>query len=120
MGTTWIPQTCPAPQCNFSFTTDVTMPAAVRFESLGRLCSAHAGMTGTAHFAAAVDECGRRNEVERIAAQLISNYDAEKFTWSFNLLRIILVSYQGASANVKTQMQNAADLQFGPGKVLVS
>ena len=76
----------------------------------------------TANASVVLDENGRKNQMQGIVTNLVTGLDPKAFTWSFNLARTLLISFQGTNIpnQVKAQLQNAADLQYGPGKVVVS
>ena len=114
----WFPDTC---TCVLEYSYDTTSTAAATY-TVVKKGAEHGTLSGTAHALAVLDENGRKNQMLGIAANVLGTGIVGRYSWSFNLNRTLLVSFNGTniSGPLKTQVQNAADLQYGPGKVVVS
>ena len=87
------------------------------------LCPAHASLGAVAALHTAVlGENQRKNITLGLAMNMVSAIKLENYVWSFDKDRVLQVSFAGVAVNTKqkSDIQSAADIQFGPGKVKVN
>ena len=127
----WTPDTCASPStgdaCQLEETWDDALPPLTRthdFKLARKLCSRHAATHGANHaaaFAANYDENKRKNITFSIAVGVKNTVLPEQFVWSFDASAVLRVTFGSAlTTNQRNQLQAAADVQFGAGKVVVS
>lgn len=110
---------------------DASVDPAARVHTLVRVlrkCSAHAAMDDVSLRAAVVDENVRKN----VALSITSNHYAGQLNatrlvefmgtvkWSFDESRLLRITVPGAEGSAIAAVQSSCNLQFGPGKVIVS
>lgn len=83
-------------------------------------CSAHAALTDQEIYDANKDENYRKNLVLSMLTALDENVKLGEVSWSFDGDRKLSVTLPGNLSTDKDQLQAQADVQFGPGKVIVS
>src|SRR5690349_348318 len=121
----WSPDTC---GCVFIQEWDDAVAAAARTHDVRTrelACAAHQGLDAVSAHSAVVAENQRKNIVPIIVKSLKSSLDLATLpwreAWSFDAQRRLVVdtSVFALTAQQKTQLQAAADLQFGPDKVIL-
>ena len=114
----WFPDTC---SCVIT-RLEPDGSGSATLGTLNRIGAEHGTLIGTNVFAAVIDENGRKNQMVTVASSFIGSLQSKNIAWAFNASRVLLFSFPGTSVSsvVKTNIQNAADLQFGTGKVAVS
>lgn len=101
------------------------------FDFTVRICPNHQAIglvSGQAHWDWVIDENLRKNGVGNIVRAERSDFDPNPspgghYRWSYDALRVLLtVAFEGISIPppAKARIQAACDLQFGPGRVLVT
>jgi len=123
----WIPDTCADPvradSCILVETWDDAVPDGQRvltFKARLRSCSRHAGLADLECFLANYDENRRKNVTFTIANQ-VKAIGLDKFAWNFDGNGVLHVSFAGELTNAqRTAVQNYCDVQFGPGKVVIT
>ena len=115
----WFPDTC---SCVITYQWDDVGTGSATIASVNKVGGEHGTLTGTALYQVLTSENGRKNQMMSVASSFISSLNPQNIAWSYNISRVLLVSFPGTSLSnaVKTNIQNAADLQFGSGKVAVS
>ncbi len=124
----WVPDTCQSPAtgdaCSILEEWDDSVDPITRTHTLKtveKVCSLHAGVAGLTLFTRLYDENRRKNVSWSIAQSVKATLILSQFVWSYNSVGVLLVNFGSAlTTNQKTQVQNACDIQFGAGKVLVS
>lgn len=122
--TTWSPDTC---GCSVTYQWDDTVDPSVRthtFYRQDRKCPIHAAVQDGDSLLQLVWDENRRKNLTASLATALGNLPSEGqlpwFSWSFNANRALEVTINTTiTAQKKTQIQNACDLQFGPGKVVI-
>ena len=114
----WFPDTC---SCVIT-RLEPDGSGSATLGTLNRKGTEHGTLTDSGVFDAVLSENGRKNQMITVASSFITSLKSQNIAWSFNIARVLLVSFPGTSVtlNTKTNIQNAADLQFGPNKVAVS
>lgn len=115
----WAPDTC---GCVLLETWDDTVEAAARvhtFQEMEVICPFHAALEGEAVYTTMRGENRRKNLVAVIAKSVRPAFQDADYTWSFDAQRRLVVTIAGLTNQQRTQLQAAADLQFGPGLVVV-
>jgi len=126
----WTPDTCANPAtgdaCVLIEVWDDAVPVESRthnFVRAEKLCSHHAAQHGANHAAAFTANYAenRRKNISWVAAQSVrSTLNLENFKWSYNEQRVLTVEFGGVlTTQQQSGLQNACDVQFGPGKVVV-
>lgn len=123
--TGWSPDTC---KCVTEFTWDNTVDEDLRVHTYSRdikICPEHTGKSGLALYDALLDENQRKNITLSLSQEERPDVTHRLFTYSFDTARLLLtVSFPRLRPIMtppeKDRIQAACDLQFGPGKVLVS
>ena len=115
----WFPDTC---SCVITYQWDDAATGSATISTMNKVGNEHGTLVGTALYSVLTSENGRKNQMVNVISGFIASFDAKNYGWSFNASRVLLVSFLGTSVNnaIKTNIQNAADLQFGTGKVAVS
>jgi hypothetical protein len=127
----WVPDTCASPATGDACVLveewdDAADPAARThaFVRAEKLCSHHAAVHGADHaacFAANYAENRRKNTTWLIALSVKAGLTLDQFAWSFSADRVLTASFGANLTNQqKATLQNAANVQFGPGKVVVT
>jgi hypothetical protein len=93
--------------------------------SVERKCSAHASLTDAQAYDASHSQDNKRKNLMFSALQTIkASVKYQDISWSFSgsgSSRVLNVNSSGTlTAQQKTQLQNACDLQFGAGKVVIT
>jgi hypothetical protein len=124
--TRWSPDTC---NCKIDFSWDDAVPAEDRVHTVSRIlnkCPAHQIGDMYNHYNIVVDENRRKNitfgEIKTALAVSSILFEYENFKWSYDnnrVLRVTLVGLTGVSLDDKTRAQNALDIKFGSGKVII-
>lgn len=113
------PDTC---GCIFLETWDDEPDAAARvhtFQATEQVCVFHAALQGEAVYTTIRGENRRKNLVAVMAKSVRPAFQDADYTWAFDDQRRLVVTIVGLTNPQRTQLQAAADLQFGPGLVLV-
>jgi hypothetical protein len=115
--TRWSPDTC---GCVVEYEWDDEANPETRTHAFkaGTRCSLHAAAPGD-HLAVVQEENTRKNLAILIAQSVRTGLRAEDVVWSFDGTRRFVMTVPGATNQQKNQMRSAADLQFGPGKVVI-
>ena len=122
----WRPDTC---SCYLRFSWDDAVSDIARVHSWMETlltCPEHPGVSGQALYDAAKADNDVKNFTLEIAFSIDATVeqDGSNFQWSFGPppARVLTVSFPGAglNANRLTQIQDACDIRFGPGKVVVT
>lgn len=127
----WTPDTCSNPAagdaCSLIESWDDQLPAVARthnFVRAEKLCTRHAAAHGSNHaaaFTANYEENRRKNITLPVAQSVKASLTPDHYSWSIRADGVLLASFGGnLTANQKAQLQSNCDLQFGPGKVIVS
>ena len=126
----WTPDTCANPAtgdaCVLIEVWDDAVAVEARthdFVRAEKLCSRHAAAHGADHaaaFTANYDQNRRKNISLAIAQTIKSSVTNEMYVWTFSASGVLTVSFgSNLTSNQRNQLQAAADLQFGAGKVVV-
>jgi len=127
----WVPDHCANPAtgdaCSLIEEWDDAVPVTARihkFVEAEKLCSRHAAQHGSDHaaaFTANYEENRRKNIVIPIAQSVKSALIPDHYSWAFDASGVLTVSFAGnLTTPQKAQLQSHCDLQFGPGKVMVT
>jgi hypothetical protein len=103
-------------------TWDDTEEAAARvhtFQEMEAICAFHAAEQGEAVYTTIRAENRRKNLVAVLAKSVRPTFRDADYTWAFDAQRRLVVTIVGLTNAQRTQLQAAADLQFGPGVVVV-
>lgn len=119
--TRWSPDTC---GCSFDYQWDNQQSPDVRthtFSNVVKRCPEHAALSGVALYDAVLTENQTKNILLGIAIGVESTITDESYRWSYDGARVLQVEFVGLTPNGarRTAIQNAADIQFGPGKVAI-
>jgi hypothetical protein len=123
----WTPDTCANPAtgdaCVFIETWDDAVNPVSRthdFSQRERVCSRHAGLDPATCFATNYAENRRKNTMLMLAQSVKSTLTADQYKWSFDSNGLLTANFGSAfTANQKSQLQNNANIQYGPGKAVV-
>lgn len=123
----WIPDTCAnystGDSCSFLEEWDDTLDDISRVHTLKtveRQCSFHQGLAALETFTRVTDENHRKNTAFRMAKAIKASLEYPEMRWWFDATGLLTVDLAGYfTANQKSNLQAQADIQFGPGKVLV-
>jgi hypothetical protein len=116
----WSPDTC---GCVLLETWDDATDQAARvhtYHAVEHACPAHTHLSGEAVYQAVRGENRRKNLVAVIAKALHAPFEHADYTWSFDAQRRVVATVAGLSVGQQQALQQAADLQFGPGQVDVA
>jgi len=127
---TWEPDTCANPAtrdvCILEETWDDTVPPESRTHTFSRaiqLCSRHAATHGIDHLAAYVAnyaENDRKNITLRASYNIKNTINFNNITWYFDAAGVLYIDCASELTNPqKNNLQSQADIQFGPGKVVI-
>ncbi len=127
----WTPDTCAnsatGDVCILIESWDDQVSAAARthnFVRAEKLCTRHAAAHGGNHaaaFTANYEENRRKNTTLGIAQSVKAGLTPEQYQWSIRNDGVVLASFgANLTTNQKNQLQSNCDIQFGPGKVIVS
>lgn len=118
--TRWGPDTC---GCVFDYQWDDTLAGDVRTHTLTRVvntCPEHPSLTSVSLFDAVANENRTKNTVLSIAQGVISAIAIADYTFSYDASRVLQARFAVTlNQNQKKNIQDACDLQFGPGVVLI-
>jgi hypothetical protein len=120
--TTWGPDTC---SCRVTYEWDDTVDPSVRIHTLVSVetkCSRHNPIVDLSLLQSVLDENRRKNlTISMVVAQLSITDDWSKwFTWVYTAGGVLQITFiVNVNQANKTKIQNACDLQFGPGKVQI-
>lgn len=94
------------------------------YEATEQTCAGHTGVAGVALATVLTDETRRRSTsfkiVRAVDSTILDRVVRGTYT-GLNANRLLTISFLvNVAPPVKKQIQDACDLQFGPGKVLVS
>ena len=123
--TTWGPDTC---SCRVTFQWDDEVPSDLRIHTQIAVESKgpeHAAIVDGSLYQTLLGENRRKNLTFGIARAELARPDNDPvqwYSWSFTPGRVLEVSFISivVSNAVKQRIQNACDLQFGPGTVVVN
>ena len=71
-------------------------------------------------YLAVSEENSRKNTAYGLAQVVNRTKVGDSFAFSFDVARVLRISIAGLTAPERTAIQNACDIRFGPGKVVVS
>jgi hypothetical protein len=123
--TTWGPDTC---ECRLVYEWDDAVDESLRIHTLAEVlnkCAAHSTIVDLSLLQSVVDENRRKNITPQLAiaqmAALGTDITQRWFTWTYTAGRVLQVTFTGVvvPTATKNKIQNACDLQFGPGKVQI-
>jgi hypothetical protein len=118
--TRWGPDTC---DCIVEYEWDTDVAEANRvhtFKSVINTGPEHAALVGSTLYDEVVSENRRKNLTQGIAEAIDVNLTREVHQWAFDANRVLEISFLiNVPPPVKQQIQDACDLQFGPGKVRI-
>lgn len=118
--TRWSPDTC---GCILDYQWDTEIPSDLRthtFLDPVRVCQPHSVMPDSQVASMVYEENRRKNWSLDIVHSQLPDLDLSTISWSYNEVRALeiflgsLVSFQG-----RLLLQDAIDLQFGPGKIYI-
>jgi hypothetical protein len=118
--TTWSPDTC---GCRIEYQWDDEIDATSRthtFTQTFKTCPAHLSLRGVDLYDALVDENTRKNITLTVAQGVKVDIVVEDYSFSFDAGRELLARFAGITDQQRTDIHDACELQFGPGKVTVS
>lgn len=123
----WIPDTCANPAandaCSVIETWDDAVPDVARVHTFLRVektCSVHTGLSGQVLYDALYEQNRRKNVALRIAQSIKQTISYESYHWSFDTDRVLVADFgTNLNSQQKSQAQDAADIQFGQGKVII-
>lgn len=123
----WVPDTCASPAtgdaCVWLEEWDDSVDVAARTHTLvsrEKACSFHALETPASGFARCYDENKRKNITWSAALVEKASLTLDKYQWSYSDTGVLTVNFgSDLTAQQKTRLQNACNIQFGPGKVIV-
>lgn len=123
--TTWHPDTC---RCGATYTWDDAVDPLTRVHTFQRIletCPAHISLSGVELYDTMVDENARKNITFNIVsvARVDLNPDVMIFSYTgTGKDRVLQASFpsDNLSTAEKATLQAAANVQFGPGKVVVT
>lgn len=113
------PDTC---GCVLLETWDDEPPAEARvhhFQAFEYICDAHTGHAGSTLYDRIRAENRRKNLLSLMAQALRADFHDEDYTWAFDDHRRLQVTVAHLTPAQGQALQAMADLQFGPGLVLV-
>ncbi len=115
--TRWEPDTC---ECAVVYEWDDDVPSEQRIHSLSEIINKgpeHAHILDASLYTTVLDENRRKN----VMFNIVNTTDPEIIPeWEFTAGRVLQITFSGnIPNNIKQQLQAAADLQFGSGKVEV-
>ena len=117
----WGPDTC---GCIFEETWDTDVAPVNRVHTFVNRVKddpAHAALTGLEAYNTVRDENRRKNITFKIALGIEAALKTLNYTWLFDANRVLEVQFVDINIPppIKTFIQDACDLQFGPNKVRI-
>jgi len=89
------------------------------FHSIERACPAHQHLSGEAVYRQVMNENRRKNTLAVIAKQVRPQFDHADYQWSFDEQRRLVVKITGFTQAHLKSLKDSADIQFGPGLVVL-
>lgn len=121
--TRWRPDTC---GCVLEYSWDPEVPEGKREHTLvkAEVCETHRALGHTeskTHFDAVVEENQRKNSTFMLAVESEPELTTADYEWSFDADRNLVVAFhgKGLSNTTKAELESAAAVDFGAGKVVV-
>lgn len=123
----WTPDTCANPAtgdaCVMLETWDDAVPPEARthnFAEREKACSWHAAEIPANGYGRCVSENRRKNMAFTMALGKNPNLKYEEYKWALDANGVLTVTLGALLTNQqKNQLRSEADIQFGPGKVVV-
>lgn len=119
--TVWRPATC---ECEIVIEWDTAVPPEERTHSLFQILvlgPEHAGLSGQALEDTIEAECNTVSTTVSLAHAMIPEITGDAYDWAFDADRVLEVAFTNIALTPPQRrlVQDACDLQFGPGKVVV-
>lgn len=124
----WRPDTCADPTtgdvCSFIEEWDDTVDPVSRthtFVQRENVCSFHKSLDDQDGFNVAYSENIRKNMTFNILKSIDPNFKHEDFVWRYDNNGVLSVDInEKLVLESKQELQTSCDIQFGPGKVVIS
>lgn len=127
----WGPDTCATAwdadwdPCEIVFEYDDSLPlidVVITVAQVNRLCPIHAALAGPDAGNQVWAENRIKNDVMGLLEAERADVTPPDYEWSYDDARVLQASFPGVALSIaaKQLLQDACDLQFGPGKVVVS